>query len=85
MTRIDSDEAVGPIEILDGSGESCATLTPVVAARMRELGPGEQLEIVSDDPTAPEALAAWARLTGNALVEAREDGELQRVVLRRRQ
>ena len=33
-----------PIAILDGSGESCATLTPVVAARMRGLGSGALLE-----------------------------------------
>lgn len=74
-----------PTASLDGIGESCATLTPAVAARMRELAPGELLEVISDDDAAPDALASWARLTGNHLAETRdaEDGR-RRFLLRRR-
>jgi TusA-related sulfurtransferase len=62
------------VEVLDGLGESCATFTPLVAARMRELDRGERLEVVSDDATAPDALSSWARLTGNTIVETRDEG-----------
>ncbi len=62
------------LEYLDGIGASCATLTPLIAGRMRALGVGDQLEVVTDDPTAPDALASWARLTGNRLLEASDAG-----------
>ena len=67
-------EVSDPIAVLDGSGESCATFTPLVAARMRGLEPGAVLEVISDDESAPEALASWARLSGNELLETRTDG-----------
>jgi TusA-related sulfurtransferase len=73
------------LAILDGLGESCATFTPVVAARLGQLEPGERLTVVSDDPTAPEALASWARLTRNPLVEIVDEGNgRRRFVLERR-
>ena len=73
MTSPGSDPAQ-PIAVLDGVGESCATLTPVVAARMRQLARGQRLEVISDDDTAAEALASWARLSGNDLLETRDEG-----------
>ncbi len=63
-----------PLPVVDGVGESCATFTPIVAARMRELAPGDRLEVVSDDASAPDALSSWARLTGNDLVETQDEG-----------
>jgi len=55
-------------------GQACATLTPIIASRMRQLEPGQVLEVVSDDPTARSGLASWSRLTGNPLVAVIEDG-----------
>jgi TusA-related sulfurtransferase len=81
----DAEVALDPIAFLDGSGESCATFTPIVAARMRGLEPGALLEVISDDETAPEALASWSRLSGNELLETRAEGAgRRRFVLRRR-
>lgn len=59
---------------MDVVGQACSTLTPIIAARMRELESGQVLEVVSDDPTARSGLAAWARLTGNPIVAIVEDG-----------
>ena len=59
---------------MDLVGQSCSTLTPIIAARMRELASGEILEVVSDDPTARSGLASWSRLTGNPMVAIVEDG-----------
>ena len=59
---------------MDLVGQACATLTPIIASRMRELASGQVLEVISDDPTARSGLASWARLTGNPLVAAVEDG-----------
>jgi tRNA 2-thiouridine synthesizing protein A len=59
---------------MDLVGQACATLTPLIASRMRELASGQVLEVVSDDPTARSGLAAWARLTGNPIVAIVEEG-----------
>lgn len=70
---------------LDAAGQDCATLTPIVAARMRQMRSGEVLEVVSDDPTSRTGLAAWSRLTGNALFKTQDDGSgTTRYYLRRK-
>jgi TusA-related sulfurtransferase len=70
---------------MDAVGQDCATLTPIVASRMRELVTGQVLEVISDDPTARSGLASWSRLTGNPLVAIIEDGPGRtRYYLRRR-
>jgi len=59
---------------MDLVGEDCATLTPLIAARVRQLNSGDVIEVVSDDPTARTGLASWSRLTGNPLVAVVDDG-----------
>ena len=59
---------------LDAVGQDCATLTPIVASRMKRMSSGEVLEVVSDDPTSRSGLAAWSRLTGNALIASLDEG-----------
>lgn len=60
---------------LDALGQGCATLTPLIAAALREMAAGEVLSVLTDDPTAPQDIAAWSRLTGHALVaRAAESG-----------
>ena len=64
-----------PVDVrMDLVGQACATLTPIIAARMRELPSGQVLEVISDDPTARSGLASWSRLTGNPLVAIVDDG-----------
>jgi tRNA 2-thiouridine synthesizing protein A len=50
------------------SGSTCALLTPAIKAKLRELQPGQVLEVRVDDPTAREDIASWCRLTGNELL-----------------
>lgn len=70
---------------MDLVGQSCSTLTPIIAARIRQLESGQVLEVVSDDPTARSGLASWSRLTGNPIVAIVEDGPGQtRYYLRRK-
>lgn len=37
---------------------------------MKQLKPGDTLEIVAHDPGAPTDLPAWCRMTGNMLLSA---------------
>jgi len=49
---------------------ACVDLTPLIAKTMRDLQPGEVLEVHTDDPAARVGVPAWCRLTGNRLVHA---------------
>jgi len=70
---MDTSSAPAPDVRMDLVGQACATLTPIIAARMRHLPSGQVLEVISDDPTARSGLASWARLTGNPIVAIVED------------
>ena len=58
---------------LDAPGMACIDLTPLIAKTMRDLQPGEVLEVHTDDPAARVGVPAWCRLTGNRLVHAHAD------------
>jgi TusA-related sulfurtransferase len=71
--------------VLDAPGSSCASLTPLIRARIRELASGQLLEVRSDDPAAREGVPAWSRLTGNPLeAVVEDDAERTRFYLRRK-
>jgi TusA-related sulfurtransferase len=54
-------------------GTTCAILTPAIRAKLREMAAGQVLEVRVDDPAAREDLESWSRLSGNALLAAREE------------
>lgn len=58
---------------LDAPGLACIDLTPLIATTMRELQPGQVLEVRTDDPAARVGVPAWCRLTRNPLLQAIED------------
>lgn len=75
----------------DGSGEGKflpATLQcplPVIktAQAMKQLQPGELLELLATDPGVEPDMVAWSSRTGNALVGVTKDGDVFHVLLRR--
>lgn len=74
-------EMVGKPEL---AGSTCAVLTPAVRARLRELEPGQVLEVRVDDPSAVDDMAAWTRLAGHELVQTVQEGEIIRFFVRKR-
>jgi TusA-related sulfurtransferase len=71
--------------VLDATGATCATSTPLVKAKIRELASGDVLEVRSDDPAAREGMPAWSRLTGNELLAVVvEDTDCTRFYLRKK-
>jgi tRNA 2-thiouridine synthesizing protein A len=78
-TEVAADPALlSPDSVLEAFGEGCATLTPRIRARMRQLESGQILEVVTDDPSAREGIPAWSRLTGNTLLATdADDGRLR--------
>ena len=62
------------------AGEKGCAFGPMdeIAALMRRMTSGQTLEIHAVDPSVAVDLAAWCRMTGNALVEQREEHYLVR-------
>ena len=62
-----------PAQVLEAPGLACVDLTPLIAATMRGLQPGDVLEVRADDPAARVGIPAWCRLTRNPLLDAIHD------------
>jgi TusA-related sulfurtransferase len=74
-----------PDDVLDGCGQTCVNLEPLIKKRMRAMASGQVLEVLADDPTARLGVPSWCRLSGNALVATvAEDGGRTRFFLRRK-
>ena len=74
------DESTVPVEpnaVFEAPGLACATLTPEIKTRIRELESGQVLEVRTDDPAAREGVPAWSRLTGNGLIATVVDDALR--------
>jgi TusA-related sulfurtransferase len=77
----DTDSAALPqadslLEMLDldeRAGAACALLTPAIKARLREMAPGQVLEVRVNDPTARLDVEAWSQLSGNPLLAIIEE------------
>ncbi|HLI12543.1 MAG TPA: sulfurtransferase TusA family protein [Alphaproteobacteria bacterium] len=72
-----------PAKTLDAKGLKCPL--PVLKARraMKELGPGEVLEVIATDPGAVKDFAAFCETTGDSLLSSRQDGEVYIFLIRK--
>ncbi|MGO4371442.1 sulfurtransferase TusA family protein [Paenibacillus sp. 2TAB19] len=70
-------------KLLDAKGLACPM--PIVKTKkaMNELQPGQVLEIHATDKGAKNDLAAWAKSTGNEIVDHQEEGEVLKFWLRK--
>jgi len=68
---------------LDLKGLACPLPIAKTAVAMRGLQPGELLEAFATDPGSVPDFAAWARTTGNELVEQTEEDGVFRFLLRK--
>jgi tRNA 2-thiouridine synthesizing protein A len=67
---------------VDASGLSCPMPILKAAQAMKSVQPGELVEIVATDPGSVKDFDAWARSTGNPLVEQDASAGKFRFVLR---
>ncbi|MDQ6670130.1 MAG: sulfurtransferase TusA family protein [Chloroflexota bacterium] len=79
-----SPEHADVAAVLDGGEQGCATLTPLIKARLSELASQQVLEIVTREPSAAADIESWCTLTGNVLVETRPEGDIQRTYVRKK-
>ena len=69
-------DAPNVAKTLDTAGLKCPL--PVLKARraMKQLAPGDVLEVRATDPGAVGDFASFCQTTGDALLESRQEGEL---------
>lgn len=67
---------------VDASGLSCPMPILKASQGIKTLASGELMELIATDPGSVKDFDAWAKSTGNALVEQSSDGGKFRFVLR---
>lgn len=71
------------METLDARGLLCPLPVIRTQDRMRALPPGSLLEVLATDPGVLEDIPAWCRVHGHEVVEAKENDDVVRVVVRK--
>ncbi len=69
---------------VDARGLNCPMPIVKTAQAMKALATGQVLEVLATDPGSVKDFEAWARSTGNPLLEQTLDGGIYRFVLRHR-
>jgi tRNA 2-thiouridine synthesizing protein A len=69
---------------VDARGLSCPMPIVKAAQAVKGMGSGQTLEILATDPGSQKDFAAWAKTTGNEIVEQAADGGVFRFVLRKK-
>lgn len=76
--------AIEIAQTLDLKGLACPLPIVKTAKAMRDLAPGALVEVLATDPGSVKDFAAWARTTGNELLESSQLGSVYRFVIRKR-
>lgn len=70
---------------LDLKGLSCPMPIIKTAKAMKTLVPGELLEAFATDPGSVTDFKAWAKATGNPLVESTQEGGVFHFILKKKE
>ena len=69
---------------VDARGLSCPMPIVKTAQAIKTIPSGAAVEVLATDAGSIKDVAAWARVTGNELVEQTSDGAVYRFVIRRK-
>jgi tRNA 2-thiouridine synthesizing protein A len=69
---------------VDAKGLNCPMPIVKTALAIKLLASGQLLEVLATDPGSVKDFAAWAKTTGNELVEQTSDGSVFRFVMRKK-
>ena len=70
---------------LNLKGLSCPLPIIKTAKAMKDLAPGQLLEVFATDPGSVADFKAWARSTGNPLLESDQQGTVYHFVLKKKE
>lgn len=76
--------AIEIAQALDLKGLACPLPIVKTAKAMRDLPSGALVEVLATDPGSVKDFAAWARTSGNELLESSQFGSIYRFVIRKR-
>ena len=79
MTRV-----IEEIHYLDVKGLQCPMPIVKTAKAMKDLVSGDVIQVVATDPGSMKDIPAWAKATGNELLESSAADGLFKFVLRKR-
>lgn len=71
-------------QTLDFKGLSCPLPIVKTAKAMKEMRPGDLVEVLATDPGSVPDFAAWCRSTGNELVTSGDQDGVYRYVIRKK-
>jgi len=71
-------------QVVDAKGLSCPMPIVKTAQAVKGLASGQLLEVLATDPGSTKDFMAWAKSTGNELVEQTVEGGVYRFVLRKK-
>ncbi|HKY51026.1 MAG TPA: sulfurtransferase TusA family protein [Candidatus Limnocylindria bacterium] len=69
---------------LDCKGLSCPLPIVKTAQAIRSMSAGDLIEVLATDPGSVKDFAAWAKVTGNELVQADQTDAVFRFVLKKK-
>jgi tRNA 2-thiouridine synthesizing protein A len=69
---------------VDARGLNCPMPIVKTAQAVKALASGQTVEVLATDPGSVKDFAAWAKTTGNPIVEQSTDGGVYRFVLRKK-
>lgn len=69
--------------IVDARGQSCPGPIVSLARALKEAQPGDLLELLATDPGSKGDVPAWSKISGNELLEQREEDGVYRYLLRK--
>ncbi len=67
---------------VDARGLSCPMPIVRTAQAMKNVTTGQLIEVLATDPGSVKDFEAWAKATGNSMVESGVEGSVYRFVLR---
>lgn len=68
---------------VDARGQSCPGPLVSLARALNEVERGDLLELLATDPGSKSDVPAWAKISGNQLLEATEEGGVFHYVVRK--
>ncbi len=72
------------MEKLDVRGKVCPFPLFYAKRKITEMKPGEELEILADDPTAKETIQKWSKLHNQEILNIEDEEPFFRIILRKR-
>jgi tRNA 2-thiouridine synthesizing protein A len=81
--RASSTSAELTASIVDARGQACPGPIVTLAGALKRAGSGDLLELLATDRGSLSDVPAWAKISGNELVEQSQDGDTFRYLIRK--